>query len=89
MCFFFFFGWCARGVVAFLNSIDYVMKITGLQIPMNVSVKSEGAEVVYALKTKPATTPYWPPGPYAGSGLHRYSTHISVQPLQFVAKALL
>ncbi|KXN81601.1 hypothetical protein AN958_04395 [Leucoagaricus sp. SymC.cos] len=44
------------------------------------SVQPEAGKVVYALKTKPATTPYWPPGPPPGSGLHRYTFLLFEEP---------
>ncbi|KAF5347604.1 hypothetical protein D9756_010683 [Leucocoprinus leucothites] len=52
--------------------------ITGLEIP-NVQPQN-ATEVVYALKTKAATTPYWPPGPPPGSGLHRYTFLLFQEP---------
>jgi len=50
------------------------LQITGLQTP-NVQSQNS-AQVPYTLKTKPATAPYWPPGPAPSSGLHRYSKHL-------------
>ncbi|KAJ3573246.1 hypothetical protein NP233_g2548 [Leucocoprinus birnbaumii] len=52
--------------------------ITGLQIP-NVQPQN-ATEVVYAVKTKAATTPYWPPGPPPGTGLHRYTFLLFEEP---------
>jgi hypothetical protein len=34
-----------------------------------VTAETEG---IFALKTKPAATPYYPPAPPAGTGFHRY-----------------
>ncbi|KAJ8473884.1 hypothetical protein ONZ45_g8592 [Pleurotus djamor] len=43
--------------------------ITGLKAPAGTAVETNN---LTALKTKPSTTPYRPPGPPPGSGLHRY-----------------
>ncbi|XP_006456376.1 hypothetical protein AGABI2DRAFT_211293 [Agaricus bisporus var. bisporus H97] len=51
--------------------------ITGLQV---TNTQPGKADVVYAAKTKPATTPYWPPGPPPESGLHRYTFLLFEEP---------
>ncbi|KAL4255367.1 PEBP-like superfamily protein [Pleurotus pulmonarius] len=43
--------------------------ITGLKYPAGTS---DQTGTLSAVKTKPSTTPYRPPGPPPGSGLHRY-----------------
>lgn len=43
--------------------------ITGLKAPPQTSLQSDN---LLATKTKPATTPYRPPGPPPGTGVHRY-----------------
>ncbi|OCH91729.1 PEBP-like protein [Obba rivulosa] len=43
--------------------------VTGLQSPPRTSSETSSSA---ALATRPATTPYRPPGPRPGSGLHRY-----------------
>ncbi|GLB36844.1 putative phosphatidylethanolamine-binding protein [Lyophyllum shimeji] len=48
--------------------------ITGLKIPVS------GAQNPSALKTKPSTTPYRPPGPPPGSGVHRYTFLLFEEP---------
>ncbi|RDB27267.1 Phosphatidylethanolamine-binding F40A3.3 [Hypsizygus marmoreus] len=48
--------------------------ITGLKIP------SAATEDVAAVKTKPSTTPYQPPGPPPGSGVHRYAFLLFEEP---------
>lgn len=46
------------------------LQITGLKSPETTSNSVTGPT---ALKSQPPTTPYRPPGPRPGSGLHRYS----------------
>ena len=48
------------------------MKLPGVKLPAVVASETEGD---FALKTKPATTPYYPPAPPADTGFHRYSTY--------------
>lgn len=48
--------------------------ITGLKAPV------PGAENPSAVKTKPSTTPYRPPGPPPGSGVHRYTFLLFEEP---------
>ncbi|KAF8060727.1 PEBP-like protein [Lyophyllum atratum] len=48
--------------------------ITGLEVP------APGAQSPLAVKTKPATTPYRPPGPPPGSGIHRYTFLLFEEP---------
>ena len=48
-----------------------IEQITGLKLPENSSNSS--TDRLVALKTKVSTTPYRPPGPRSGSGIHRYS----------------
>ncbi|KAF4562457.1 hypothetical protein EYR40_004731 [Pleurotus pulmonarius] len=43
--------------------------ITGLKYPAGTS---DQTSTLSAVKTKPSTTPYRPPGPPPGSGVHRY-----------------
>ncbi|KAK1225807.1 hypothetical protein PQX77_011218 [Marasmius sp. AFHP31] len=51
--------------------------ITGLKSPAESSSETEN---LVALKTKPSTTPYRPPGPPPGSGLHRYTFLLFQEP---------
>lgn len=55
----------------YINSQD---QITGITAPSTTSSQTESQ---IALKPKAATTPYRPPGPGPGSGLHRYSRQTS------------
>lgn len=48
------------------------MKLPGVKLPAMAASETEG---VFALKTRPAATPYYPPAPPAGTGFHRYSTY--------------
>ncbi|KAF8963275.1 phosphatidylethanolamine-binding protein [Flammula alnicola] len=43
--------------------------LPGVKLPAANATETEG---VYALKVKAAATPYFPPGPPAGTGFHRY-----------------
>ncbi|KAH6903071.1 phosphatidylethanolamine-binding protein [Coprinopsis sp. MPI-PUGE-AT-0042] len=52
--------------------------VTGVSIAAPKEA-SEAAELV-ALKPKAASTPYWPPGPPPGSGLHRYTFLLFEEP---------
>ncbi|THU78255.1 PEBP-like protein [Dendrothele bispora CBS 962.96] len=54
--------------------------ITGLKAPAQSSDKTGN---LTALKTKPSTTPYRPPGPFPGSGLHRYTFLLFQEPPGF------
>uniref|UniRef100_A0A0W0F8D0 PEBP-like protein n=1 Tax=Moniliophthora roreri TaxID=221103 RepID=A0A0W0F8D0_MONRR len=51
--------------------------ISGLKSPADSSRETEN---LVALKTKPSTTPYRPPGPPPGSGIHRYTLLLFQEP---------
>ncbi|TRM62209.1 phosphatidylethanolamine-binding protein [Schizophyllum amplum] len=52
--------------------------ITGLKAPAATSASTKN---MAALKMKTATTPYRPPGPRPGSGLHRYTFFLFQEPV--------
>ncbi|KAK7453370.1 hypothetical protein VKT23_011634 [Stygiomarasmius scandens] len=54
--------------------------ITGLKAPAQSASKTGN---LTALKTKPSATPYRPPGPFPGSGLHRYTFLLFQEPPGF------
>ncbi|KAF5333940.1 hypothetical protein D9758_018159 [Tetrapyrgos nigripes] len=54
--------------------------ITGLKSPAQTANKTGS---LTALKTKPSATPYRPPGPPPGSGLHRYTFLLFQEPSGF------
>ena len=49
-----------------------LLKLPGVKLPATVTTETEG---IFALKTKPAATPYYPPAPPAGTGFHRYGKY--------------
>ncbi|KAH8096903.1 PEBP-like protein [Cristinia sonorae] len=55
--------------------------ITGLKSPADTASKTSN---LTALKSKPATTPYRPPGPRPNSGVHRYTFLLFQEPPNLV-----
>ncbi|KIM37786.1 hypothetical protein M413DRAFT_448296 [Hebeloma cylindrosporum] len=52
--------------------------LPGVKLPAAVATETEG---VFALKTKPAATPYYPPAPPPGTGFHRYVFLLFQEPI--------
>ncbi|TFK33164.1 PEBP-like protein [Crucibulum laeve] len=75
------------------REVSYTLVMTDPDAPSRADPKfgqwrhwvlpSAGSETesLSALKTKPATTPYWPPGPPPGSGFHRYTFLLFEEPV--------